>query len=427
MDRREFIKSVGVAGTVATGLSAMGGGLAANMAGATHHERVDEAADGEARAASGSAARDAMMSLLDTVAQTQARLLTPEAGYTDPEEIGEGQRSMAHILQTALAFWLEADPERPVFQLYVTPTRKLLGDNPDSIYYFAPIRDDRGYRIRGNVGAATFTSFTIESGSHEGHAARSSVAAISDDEMSIAPDGSYEIIVSREKPERGNWLQLSPGASQVTTRHYHEARQSVAANPHRLIPIHIEPLDPASLAPWGGDEQIAKHLEYVAHFVREHAVMSMTKTTTEFAKKLGWISVEANRFTKPGKWVSASGDAAYGNTHAYYASAPYELAPDEALIMKGRFPDCRFANVVLWNKFMQSFDFANRQISLNRKQIEYRDDGSFEIVLAASDPGVPNWLDTEGRSNGQVYWRYVYPIEKPSRIKTKLVKLSALG
>ena len=427
MDRRDFIKQMGVAGTVATGLSAMGGGLAANLAGATHHEQGGGNAGGEVQGKSGSAAREAMAALLDTVGRTQARLLSPEAGYTDLQEIGEGQRSMAHILQTAHAFWLEADPERPVFQLYVTPTRKLLGDNPDSIYYFAPIRDDRTYRIRGNVGAATFTSFTVESGSHDGHAARSSVAAISDDEMMIAPDGSYEIIVSREKPDGGNWLQLSPGASQVTTRHYHEARQCIAANPNRLIPIQIESLDPAPLEPWGGDAQIARRLESVANFVREHAAMSMTKTTPEFAKKLGWISLEPNRFTEPGQWVSASGDTAYGNTHAYYASAPFELAPDEALIMKGRFPDCRFANVVLWNKFMQSFDFANRTVSLNRKQIEYRDDGSFEIVLAATDPGVPNWLDTEGRSKGQVYWRYVYPVEHPKRIKTKVVKLKSLG
>jgi hypothetical protein len=427
MDRRDFIKRMGVAGTVATGLSAMGGGLAANLASANHHEHGGETAGGSDPAISDSAAREAMLALLDTVGAVQARLLSPEAGYADPEEIGEGQRSMAHILQTALAFWLEADPERPVFQLYVTPTRKLLGDNPDSIYYFAPIRDDRTYRIRGNVGAAAFTSFTVESGSHEGHAARSSVAAISDDEMVIAPDGSYEITVSREKPANGNWLQLSAGASQVTTRHYHEGQQCVAANPNRLIPIHIESLDPAPLVPWGGDERIARQLGYVANFVREHAAMSMTKTTPELAKQLGWISLEPNQFTKPGQWVSASDDTAYGNTHAYYASAPYELAPDEALIMKGRFPDCRFANVVLWNKFMQSFDFANRRVSLNRKQIQYRDDGSFEIVLAASDPGVPNWLDTEGRSRGQVYWRYVYPVEHPKRIKTKVVKLSSLG
>jgi hypothetical protein len=75
---------------------------------------------------------------------------------------------------------------------------------------------------------------------------------------------------------------------------------------------------------------------------------------------------------------------------------------------------------------MQSYDFANRRVSLNRNQIEYEKDGSFEIVVAASDPGVPNWLDTEGRPTGQIYWRYVFPIEPPKRVKTKVVKLASL-
>ncbi len=418
MDRREFIKSVGVVGSLATGLPVIGGDFAANAL---------AVAPGQGREASRSAARDAMLALLDVVGGSQADLLSPETGYTDPEEIGEGQRAIAHILQTALAFWLEADPERPVFQLYVTSTRKLLGDNPDAIYYFAPIRDDRSYRVTGNVGAATFTSFTVESGSSEGHAARGSVAALADDEMEIAPDGSYEIIVSRDKPARRNWLQLSPGASQITTRHYHESRQSVAANRSPLIPIHIEMLDPAPLTPYGGDERVARQLEYVANFVREHFSMVARKTTPEMARSLGWVSIVPNQFNRPGQWASASGDNAYGNTHAYYASAPYQLAPDEALVIRGRFPDCRFANVVLWNRYMQTHDFVNRRVSFNRRQIEYEDDGSFKLMLAHSDPGVPNWLDTEGRSVGQIYWRYVYPVEKPDRVETKLVKLSSLG
>ena len=181
-----------------------------------------------------------MLTLLDTVRETQARFLSPEMGYTDPEEIGEGERALSHILYTALAFWLEADPERPVFQRYVTPTRKLLGDNPDSIYFFAPIRDDRNYRVTGNVGAAPFTSLTIEAGSSDGHAARKSIAALADDEMEIAKDGSYEIFVGPEAPARGNWLKTGPGASQITTRHYHESLKSIAANPGTALSIQID-------------------------------------------------------------------------------------------------------------------------------------------------------------------------------------------
>ncbi len=412
MDRRDFMKTVGVAG----GLATMASGLGSSLAGA---------AQTDVPQGNGTAARAAMLNLLDTIRGVQENLIRADRGFS-VEELAEAERSLAHILYTGLDFWLEAKPHRPVFLPYVTPTRKLLGCNPDSVYYFAAIRDDQRYRVSGNLGAATFTSFTIEQGSEEGHAARGSSAAISDLEMEVNGDGSYEIIVSREKPARGNWLELKPGASQITTRHYHEARQNIAAVPGRVIPIQIEVLDPDPLPTYEGDAEVARHLEWVANFVREHSAMTFRKTSPEMAKQLGWVSIEPNAFTAPGQWASAAGDNAYGNTHAWYASAPYELEPDEALVITGRFPDCRFANVVLWNAFMQSHDYANRQISLNRNQVEYEEDGSFRIVVAHEDPGVPNWLDTEGRRTGQIYWRYIFPTETPRRVKAKVVKLSAL-
>jgi hypothetical protein len=76
---------------------------------------------------------------------------------------------------------------------------------------------------------------------------------------------------------------------------------------------------------------------------------------------------------------------------------------------------------------MQSYDFANRQVSLNRNQVTYEEDGSFEMIVAHEDPGVPNWLDTEGRGEGTVYWRYIFPTETPRRVKTKVVKLASLN
>ena len=38
-------------------------------------------------------------------------------------------------------------------------------------------------------------------------------------------------------------------------------------------------------------------------------------------------------------------------------------------------------------------------------------------MLAAEDPGLPNWLDTEGRPLGLVFWRFMLPegaIETPN-------------
>jgi hypothetical protein len=96
--------------------------------------------------------------------------------------------------------------------------------------------------------------------------------------------------------------------------------------------------------------------------------------------------------------------------------APYVLGPDQALILRGRWPECRCANISLWNRHMQTYDFTTRPVSLNRKQTRLDANGNFRMVLAHRDPGVANWLDTEGRPFGLVFWRFMLPdgeIQKP--------------
>jgi hypothetical protein len=106
--------------------------------------------------------------------------------------------------------------------------------------------------------------------------------------------------------------------------------------------------------------------------------------------------------------------------------APYVLGPDEALVMTGRWPACRCANVSLWSRHLQTYDFAHRQVSLNRAQTTLDADGAFRIVLAHQDPGVPNWLDTEGRPFGLVFWRYFLPSSDIDTPQAKVVKLDDL-
>ena len=36
-----------------------------------------------------------------------------------------------------------------------------------------------------------------------------------------------------------------------------------------------------------------------------------------------------------------------------YGAGRFLLKPDEHLIITGKMPDCRFANVVLWNRYLQ--------------------------------------------------------------------------
>jgi len=135
-----------------------------------------------------------------------------------------------------------------------------------------------------------------------------------------------------------------------------------------------------------------------------------------------FVSREPNVFPKP----VAPGNHALAAFDAAYSMAPYVLGPDEALVMTGRWPTCRCANVSLWNRHLQTYDYAHRSVSLNRAQTRTDADGSFRMVIAHRDPGVPNWLDTEGRPFGMVFWRYFLPegdIETP---QAKVVNLADL-
>ena len=44
--------------------------------------------------------------------------------------------------------------------------------------------------------------------------------------------------------------------------------------------------------------------------------------------------------------------------------------------------------------------------------------GAADIVVAAEDPGVQNWLDTEGRATGMVSYRWVFTDDAPSPTST---------
>ena len=76
----------------------------------------------------------------------------------------------------------------------------------------------------------------------------------------------------------------------------------------------------------------------------------------------------------------AAGDASY-------ASGAFELADDEALVMKGRSPECVFWNMCLWNQFLHCFNYDYDDVTTNGSKVELDADGSWTIVVAATDPG----------------------------------------
>jgi hypothetical protein len=353
--------------------------------------------------------RKAFHELLDLLREIDERFLGPEWGVASPADLAEACRAVLHMLQGGLVSHFEDDPDHPRFRRIVTPSRKFTGDNPDAIYYDAAVRAGRTYRVRGNRAGAVYVSITVECGGPPGGFPARTGGVINDTQFDVAPDGSFEVLVGGGERAR-NWLALPPDAMRLTTRHYFEDERFAAADPGRFVPLSIEVVDgPLPPPPPPDDASVAAGIRRVASFVRAR---SLEMPPMGQRKQPAFVSTTPNHFVPP----VPPGDFALSAFDAAYSLAPYLLGPDQALVMTGRWPRCRSAHVCLWNRHQMTYDYANRRVALNRKQTRLLPDGSFRMVLAHRDPGVPNWIDTEGRPFGIVFWRFFLPegeIETP--------------
>jgi len=110
-------------------------------------------------------------------------------GIADAGSVSDGHRALIHILEGALTSHFESDPLHSDFRRIVTPTRKMTGDNPDAVYFEAPVDPTRVYRVRGNVAGAVYTSITVEAGAEEGKYATRTAGVINDTQFDIDADG----------------------------------------------------------------------------------------------------------------------------------------------------------------------------------------------------------------------------------------------
>jgi hypothetical protein len=62
---------------------------------------------------------------------------------------------------------------------------------------------------------------------------------------------------------------------------------------------------------------------------------------------------------------------------------------------------------------MQTFDYRYQRIGINGEQATYEPDGSWKLVIAARDPGHPNWLSTAGHRRGVIFFRWFLAEEAP--------------
>jgi len=341
--------------------------------------------------------------------------------FTEPLDVVEAYRYVGQLLSAASELFFESDAAHPRLASMVSPARKLQGDNPDAIYHYARISGDRSYRISGVIGKECYTSFTIHGESPDGALAGPLLGDINDRDFEVAADGSYSIVLSADRHD-GNWLRIDPRAHAVVVRSYFQLERSAQNDPAIAVNIAIEPLEPTPPSPPLSDDVFAARLREGLAFLRQ---TTLGQRLPGNAPPVPFVATEPNTMPKPFSFRD-SGLPVPGAADIFYASGRWVLAPDQALVIAGTLPKCAFANVMLWNRHMQTLEYRTRRSSINQEQLALEPDGSFRIVIADGDPGVPNWLDTEGHPSGTIFWRILLPVEDPQQMTCEVVPLAAL-
>lgn len=342
--------------------------------------------------------------------------------HRDELEAVEGYRYVMHLLSEVTDLLLESDVERPSFSKMVWDKRKYFGDNPDAIYYQALIRGDRGYRITGRKHQQCYVSFTVHGADPAGGLNGPVLADINDTDLDIAADGSFELVLSPEE-RPGTWLQLPAGARYIFVRNYFLHDRSAQTDPSVHVELDIEPLEHPGPPPPIDDATFAARIEDANAFL--HASTMGTRVFGTPAA-VPFVSNEPNSVGTPWSFRNAEVDAA-GAVDIFYSSGSFDLEPDQALVMEGVLPPSRFTNVMLWNVHMQTLEYRDRQCSLNSAQMVTDADGNYRVVISATDPGVPNWLDTGGHRRGTIFWRFLLPEDQPGTPRCRVVPVSAVA
>jgi hypothetical protein len=337
---------------------------------------------------------EAWAAFVDGLREAGATLAEGTAGL-DEVERADGFRALVRALHNQLARF-EVDRERPELIPFNGRRQKFFMDNPDFRYWVADVRDDRRYVITGGRGAAAFVSITAYAGTATTDAG--AMARLDADQLTFDAGGCFRVVVGGDRPAEGDWLPLPEGANALWVRHFHGDVRT-----DDLGWCEIAPLDEPPAPPVIDPGRFAHQLR------RLGSTMAFVPGVFAHAAKADLAQVNEIRH-----WSEMTGGAVYTEPGISYLRGGWELGPGEALVVEGPVVPCRYWNVLLHSRFLNSLDHRSRPVSLTGATATVRD-GRYRLVLAGEDPGEGafDWLDTEGRPFGIVVFRWLHAESEP--------------
>jgi len=346
-----------------------------------------------------------------------------DANPPSPLHRADAFRFLTQNLGQAFPLALEtADPAFPLIHYFTHPTMKLGGDVCDFTYRQAWISGEHTYRITGRKGTARWFNLTVQGPKpalipgtqwpplHEpfGDIPERNILG---SQIEADAQGNFELFIGG--PERSaNWLPTTPGSRKLFIR---EAFDAWGETPTTLT---IERLGMDAPKPVPTAQRMAEAMAWAGEFVTgimrdwpEHSWMTSG----------GVCDPDQPNLFPADKSANSADDAKRGRMAA---NMVWRVQSDEALIVEMDWHD-GFWLFGMGGVFVESLDYLYRPVSHSPARTKVDSDGVVRMVIAHDDPGVHNWLDTQGFTEGNLGYRNLMS-QNPATFRTRLVPRAEL-
>ena len=348
-------------------------------------------------------------------------------GAKGPREHAEGFRYLFGLLAAAQELEVEVDRAHPrLTRMFMPMRRSFIADGVDTLYHEAKLNSDNAYEVTVRRGDDLFFSIVLYASDEDGM--RSMGSFLIDKDIEFVDDVATIHITATRPDDAKNWLELKGKQPFVMTRQYFsDSVLKVDSGELRQAEMSIRCIDdvPAP-GPYIADDLNAA-LDRATQFLHDtvdsalgiSAFVALNTicyegegegTPTRIGAD-GQMIIDEERYDKhtPDEIVEMVDPKVVANNlpgpGIGYTGASYKLADDEVILIEGKKVPCRYWSCQLLTHYLQTGDFRYHRVSINDSQARYEDDGTFRIYASHQNPGVKNWLDTEGRRRGQIVLR----------------------
>jgi Protein of unknown function (DUF1214) len=389
----------------------------------------------------------------DALKRIGEKIVAP-TGARGGRERAEGYRYLIRLISAAQDLDMEADRRFPELKRLMTTIRKFKGDGTDTLYREAKLDENLVYRYTVRRGDDLFYSATVYAYDEED--TYYIVDHLIDDELvwdNIFGEQIAEVYLSEKRPDGArNWIELKGKRPILFTREYFDGFvDGIDDGSLRGAAMTIECLSEVAPLEHYDEDQLEAGLQRVVDFVEDATDVSLGLS----------IFIGLNQIVYEGAGDAGSGERKGSMTRIQegelildedssdeytpqelaamidpklvknnlpgpgiqYIGGQFRLRPDEVIVVTGKDVPCRYWNLQILTRYLESGDFRHFKVGISNRQVAKDADESFRIYAAAEDPGTTNWISTQGYENGQILIRTL--LADPAMEATfKVIKLA---